>query len=115
MNTVLLKQSLSRFDQEEPGKIFVTDITYLRIGSDPTVYISCVKDVATREIMTHHVSTNLHMELVLHTTNKFIERLEENIHSESMIHSDQGFHYKHPVYQTHNREMKMLQSMIMPR
>ncbi|WP_313631720.1 IS3 family transposase, partial [Enterococcus devriesei] len=45
-----------RFDQQEPGKVFVTDITYLRIGSGQTVYLSCVKDIATREIMAHHVS-----------------------------------------------------------
>lgn len=28
-----------------------------------------------------------------------------------MIHSDQGFHYTHPAYQTRIREMGMLQSM----
>lgn len=58
-----------RFDQQEPGKVFVTDITYLRIGSGQTVYLSCVKDIATREIMAHHVSKSLHMELVFHTAN----------------------------------------------
>jgi len=100
-----------RFDQEEPGKVFVTDITYLRIGSGQTVYLSCVKDVATREIMAHHLSTSLHMELVLHTTNKLAERLQGNIHPEAMIHSDQGFHYTHPAYQTCIRGMGMLQSM----
>lgn len=100
-----------RFDQQEPGKVFVTDITYLRTGSGQTVYLSCVKDIATREIMAHHVSKSLHMELVLHTTNKLAERLQGNIHPEAMIHSDQGFHYTHPAYQTRIRETGMLQSM----
>ncbi|WP_214730127.1 DDE-type integrase/transposase/recombinase, partial [Exiguobacterium sp. s168] len=99
------------FDQQEPGKVFVTDITYLRIGSGQTVYLSCVKDIATREIMAHHVSKSLHMELVLHTTNKLAERLQGNIHPEALIHSDQGFHYTLPAYQTRIREMGMLQSM----
>ncbi len=48
-----------RFDQEEPGKVFVTDITYLRIGSAQTVYLSCVKDIATRENMAHHVKASI--------------------------------------------------------
>jgi len=100
-----------RFDQQEPGKVFVTDITYLRIRSGQPVYLSCVKDIATHEIMAHHVSANLHMELFLHTTNKLAKRLQENIHPEAMIHSDQGFRYMHPAYQTRIREMGILQSM----
>ncbi|WP_454266134.1 IS3 family transposase [Rossellomorea marisflavi] len=100
-----------RFNQEEPGKVLVTDITYLRIGSGQNVYLSCVKDVATREILAHHVSTSLRMELVLHTTKKLEERLQGNIHPEALIHSDQGFHYTHPAYQARIREMGMVQSM----
>lgn len=52
-----------RFDSEEPSKVFVTDITYLRIRSGQTVYLSYVKDISTRKIMAHHVSTSLHIEL----------------------------------------------------
>lgn len=100
-----------RFDQEEPDKVLVTDITYLRIGSDQTDYLFCVKDIVAHEIMVHHVSTSLHMELVLHTANKLAERLQGNIHPEAMVHSDQGFRYTHPSYQTRIREMEMLQSM----
>ncbi len=39
-----------QFNQEEPGKTFVTDITYLQIQGGKTADLSCVKDVATREL-----------------------------------------------------------------
>lgn len=37
--------------QSEPEKVFVTDITYLPIVSGANVYLLCVQDVATREIV----------------------------------------------------------------
>ncbi|WP_290767971.1 MULTISPECIES: hypothetical protein [Exiguobacterium] len=59
-----------QFDQDEPGKVFVKDIAYLSTRKGQNVYLSCVKDVATREIVAHHLSTNLHMVLVFQTTRK---------------------------------------------
>ncbi|WP_370251113.1 MULTISPECIES: IS3 family transposase [unclassified Exiguobacterium] len=100
-----------QFDQDEPGKVFVTDITYLPTRTGQNVYLSCVKDVATREIVAHHLSTSLHMELVFQTTKKLEERLQGNLHPEAMIHSDQGFHYTHPAYQSRIRGLGMVQSM----
>lgn len=55
---------LNRAEADEPGKVFVTDITYLPIASSENVYLSCVKDVATREIVAYNLSTNLRMNLV---------------------------------------------------
>lgn len=37
------------FNQEEPGKVLLTDITYLYYGKGQKAYLSCVKDGATRE------------------------------------------------------------------
>ena len=34
------------FDQDEPDKVFLTDITYLQYRNSQTAYLSCVKDVA---------------------------------------------------------------------
>ena len=50
------------FGQSEPGKIFVTDITYLPIASGENVYLSCVKNVTTREIVAYKLSTNLRID-----------------------------------------------------
>ncbi|MFK8795822.1 IS3 family transposase [Planococcus plakortidis] len=90
-----------KFEQDEPGKVFVTDIMYLPNCSGQMAYLSAVKDVATREIVAYEVTT-LTTELVYRTLRKL---------KEAMIHSDQGFHYTHPEYQQRVKEMKLTQSM----
>ncbi len=99
------------FEQDEPGKVFVTDITYLPNRSGQMAYLSAVKDVATREIVAYEVTTTLTMEIVYRTLKKLKEALDDNVHPEAMIHSDQGFHYTHPEYQQRVKEMKLIQSM----
>ncbi|WP_135501973.1 IS3 family transposase [Planococcus koreensis] len=99
------------FEQDEPGKVFVTDITYLPNRSGQMAYLSAVKDVATREIVAYEVTTTLTMEIVYLTLKKLKEALDGNVHPEAMIHSDQGFHYTHPEYQQRVKEMGLKQSM----
>ena len=74
-------------------------------------YLSAVKDVATREIVAYEVTTTLTMEIVYRTLRKLKEALDGNVHSEAMIHSDQGFRYTHSEYQQRVKEMKLTQSM----
>ncbi|MFT4415170.1 IS3 family transposase, partial [Fredinandcohnia humi] len=52
-----------------------------------------------------------HMGIVYRTLNKLRDTLNENIHPEAILHSDQGFHYTHPEYQKRVRELGLLQSM----
>lgn len=99
------------FDQDEPGKVFVTDITYLPNRSGQMAYLSAVKDVASREMVAYEVTTSLSMEIVYRTLKKLEEALDGNIHPEAMIHSDQGFHYTHPEYQQRVKELGLTQSM----
>ncbi|HSP23441.1 MAG TPA: IS3 family transposase, partial [Planococcus sp. (in: firmicutes)] len=99
------------FEQDEPGKVFVTDITYLPNRSGQMAYLSAVKDVATREIVAYEVTTTLTMEIVYRTLKKLKGALNGNVHPEAMIHSDQGFHYTHPEYQQRVKEMRLKQSM----
>lgn len=98
------------FTQDEPGKVFLTDITYLKYRGK-TAYLSCVKDVATREIVAYELSQTLKMTIAYNTLVKLREKLEENVHPEAMIHSDQGFHYTHPEFQKRVKQMNMKQSM----
>jgi putative transposase len=99
------------FDQDEPGKVFLTDITYLQYRKRQTAYLSCIKDVATREIVAYALSTSLKMKIVYRTLEKLEEALDGNIHPEAMIHSDQGVHYTHPEYQERVKNIGLLQSM----
>ena len=100
-----------QFTQDEVGKVFLTDITYLPYLGGQTAYLSCVKDVATREIVAYNVANHLRMDIVYDTLKHLREGLDNNIHPEAMIHSDQGFHYTHPHYQERVKEMGLLQSM----
>lgn len=99
------------FNQNEPEKVLLTDITYLFYGKGKKAYLSCVKDGATREILAYHVSTSLHMDLVYQTLEKLKERLGDAIHPEVMFHSDQGVHYTHPEFRQRVRTLGFKQSM----
>ncbi|WP_339373152.1 IS3 family transposase, partial [Paenibacillus elgii] len=85
-----------QFNQGEPEKVFLTDITYLRYGNGQWAYLSCVKDGATRQILAECVAATLEVSLVERTLNRLLERLDGNIHPEAIFHSDQGMHYTHP-------------------
>jgi putative transposase len=85
-----------QFDQGEPERVFLTDITYLRYGNGQWAYLSCVKDGATRQILADCVAATLELSIVERTLQRLLERLDGNIHPEAILHSDQGMHYTHP-------------------
>lgn len=98
------------FDQGEPGKILLTDITYLYYGKGHVAYLSAIKDATTHEILAHYVSTSLKMDLVYNTLKNLFENGFE-VPLESYFHSDQGFHYTHPEFQKEINEQGFTQSM----
>ncbi|WP_238192193.1 IS3 family transposase [Paenibacillus sp. L3-i20] len=100
-----------QFDQGEPEKVFLTDITYLRYGSGQWAYFSCVKDGATRQILADYVATTLELPLVEQTIHRLLERLDGNVHPEAIFHSDQGMHYTHPKIQLQIKKAGFKQSM----
>ena len=99
------------FQQGEPQKVFLTDITYLRYNDTQWGYLSCVKDGATREILAYDLSSSLGATLATRTLERLEERLEGNIHPEAIIHSDQGMHYTHPGFRMMVSRMGLKQSM----
>lgn len=101
-----------QFNQAEPEKVLLTDITYLKYNhGQQWGYLSCVKDGSTNEILAHYLSTSLELWLVNRTLDKLLERLNGNIHPEAILHSDQGMHYTHPEFQKHVVETGFRQSM----
>ncbi|GIP22743.1 IS3 family transposase [Paenibacillus sp. J22TS3] len=79
-----------KFDQGEPEKVFLTDITCMRYGSGQWAYLSCVKDGAMKQILTHYLSSTLELTLVERTMARLLKRLDGNIHPDAIFHSDQG-------------------------
>jgi putative transposase len=100
-----------QFDQGEPEKVFLTDITYMHYGNGQCAYLSCVKDGASKQILAHYLSSSLELTIVERTLDRLIERLDGNIHPEAIIHSVQGVHYTHPSFQTRVKEAGIQQSM----
>ncbi|MCM3774752.1 IS3 family transposase [Fictibacillus phosphorivorans] len=102
---------LNRKFVQEPGVVLLTDITYLYLENRTKVYLSCVKDGTTREILAYHLSTSLEMGIVYKTLDNLIMSLDGNVHPEALLHSDQGVHYTHPEYRKRVKELGFTQSM----
>jgi len=85
-----------QFNQGEPEKVLLTDITYMRYGTGQWAYLSCVKDGATKQILAHYLSSTLELSIVEQTLVRLQERLDGALHPEVIFHSDQGMHYTHP-------------------
>lgn len=95
------------FKQIEPLKVFCTDITYLYYGYGQKAYLSAVKDIASGEIVSWKMSQGLGLGIVLETIDKMNITNFEN----TIIHSDQGFHYTSPEYSKKINSLGIIQSM----
>ena len=94
------------FHQTAPYKVFCTDITYLPFQNQ-FAYLSVVKDIASGEAMAWNVSKYLDMALVTET----MKKIKPNSIKNTLVHSDQGFHYTSPAYIKIVKELGMNQSM----
>lgn len=97
------------FKQTIPGKVLSTDITYLYYGMSQRAYLSVVKDIASKEIVSWQISNNITLKFVLDSLDDL--KNIETIGSETTIHSDQGSHYTSPEYRTKIKELGITQSM----
>lgn len=100
-----------KFDISTPYKVYSTDITYLFYGKGQKAYLSAVKDLATKEIVAHCLSKTMDMELVFNTLAKTVEITPISHLEFLMLHSDQGFHYTHPIFRKKLKDLKITQSM----
>lgn len=99
------------FKQNIPGKVLLTDITYLLYGSGKKAYLSTIKDSSTNEIVAYHVSDRITMDLAITTLVKLKKNRRFKKAKGAIIHSDQGSHYTHPEFQKMVRKMNLRQSM----
>jgi len=97
------------FNQYIPGRVLCTDITYLYYSYGRKAYLQVVKDIATKEVVSWQISNNLTMKFVLDS----IDGLKNNklLDKETLIHSDQGFHYTNPAYISKIKLLDLRQSM----
>ncbi len=100
-----------KFKQHIPGKVLLSDITYLFYGQGKKAYLSTVKDSATNEILAYELSTSLKIEIATNTINNLISNANLKLDKDAYIHSDQGVHYTSPIFQSHLKENGLSQSM----
>ncbi|MER2010316.1 MAG: IS3 family transposase [Psychrobacillus sp.] len=100
-----------QFKQEKPGKVLLTDITYLNYHSGQRAYLSVIKDGSTGEVLAHHMSSRITMDLATDTLTKLKKNRNFKKAKEALIHSDQGTHYTHPDFQKKVKKLGLRQSM----
>lgn len=99
------------FKQYIPGKVLLTDITYMPYGNSKMAYLSTIKDSSTNEILSYELSESLQIDIVINTVDKLVNCKKNNLHEEAFIHSDQGSHYTSPIFQKHIKKYNLGQSM----
>ena len=87
------------FKQGIPGKVLLTDITYLPYSGNRMAYLSTVKDASTNEILAYHVSDRITLDIATQTIHKLVNNKKFTPPKDAFIHSDQGSHYTSPRYQ----------------
>lgn len=99
------------FKQEIPGKVLLTDITYLYYGKGQKAYLSTIKDGSTNEILAYHVLNRITLDLATDTLVKLKKNKKVKLAKDAFIHSDQGVHYTSPTFQKHVKKLGLGQSM----
>ena len=96
------------FTRREPGQLWVTDITQVKIQTT-RVYVSMIKDTCTREIIAWATGPRPTVALVLTMLNTAIA--SNLINPGLVLHSDQGAQYQHDTYRTILNHAGITQSM----
>lgn len=100
-----------KFREYGPRVVLLTDITYLYYGKHLKCYLSSIKDAYTKEILAYVVSITLEEDFVLETINRLIDNHKSELKTDSLIHSDQGTHYKAILFQELLKNYNLRQSM----
>jgi len=110
-HTVLPNLLNREFKQNIPGKVLLTDITYLFYGNNKKAYLSTIKDGSSNEILAYNISDRITLDIATDTIHKLVSEGKVKLHKDVFIHSDQGFHYTSPVFQKLLKKFNIGQSM----
>lgn len=110
-HTVLPNLLNREFKQESPGKVLLTDISYLFFKNGQKAYLSTILDASTNEVLSYNISKSLKIDIVIDTIDKLIKNNSNILRADSFIHSDQGVHYTSPIFQNKVKKHKLGQSM----
>lgn len=98
------------FECYGPRMVLLTDITYLPYNGT-FAYLSSILDAFAKQILAYVVSDSLEVDFVLETVNLLIENHGVSLHAETVVHSDQGYHYTSYSFINILKDKKLRQSM----
>ena len=82
------------FESRGPRMALLTDITYIINGKAPRCYMCTIMDACTKELLSWTLSRSLELDFVLEAANILIADHSIAMTAETLVHSDQGSHYK---------------------
>lgn len=91
-NAVADNRVKREFKKHGPRKVLLTDITYIPLKKE-FCYLSVIIDAFTMQVLAYQLSNSLEVDFVLETVRQLIILHGHTLSDETMIHSDQGFHY----------------------
>lgn len=99
------------FESLGPRKAILTDITYIINGKAPRCYMCTFIDACTKELLAWSLSISLEEDFVLEAADSLIENYGISMTTETLVHSDQGSHYKSIKFIRLVKDSKLRQSM----
>lgn len=91
-----------------PNSKWVTDVTEFALFGQKR-YLSPILDLYNGEIISYTISEHPNLLMVTNMLAKAIENINDN--TDLVLHSDQGWHYQHAVYQNALKNRGITQSM----
>jgi transposase InsO family protein len=99
------------FNVGKPGRVLLTDITYIYYASGKCAYLSTIKDGCTRQIPSYVLSESLELPIVTDTIHVLMDNKAYVISKDAYLHSDQGIHYTSTKFQKLIQSKGFIQSM----
>jgi len=96
------------FNTQEPGKVLVSDITYIRTNAG-WVYLTVFIDLFSRIVVSWSVSTGLGTDMVLNALHRAV--FTRKLLPGTMIHSDRGSQYASDLFRGVLKQYRFVQSM----
>ena len=96
------------FSATKPDEKWVTDVTEFKV-KEQKVYLSPVVDLFTKEVVAYRIAKTARLSLVTDMLEQAISTLTPG--SKPIIHSDQGWQYRHKAYQRQINRNGLTQSM----
>lgn len=96
------------FKASAPNRKWVTDVTQIKIGST-RLYLSPIVDVFNGEVVSYNISESANLDQVYDMLDKAFAKVRDL--KGLILHSDQGWQYRHEGYRKRLAERQIIQSM----